>query len=151
MKRKRQRYLAILLCTVMLVSCSPKTAESASETSQPTNTTVAPVTEVTTTVVETISTSESASSKNTDKNSNDIKGSENTEGKLSREKKLQIISYINGIMDPLNENSSLSDEYLEKKCEEVWLDAEKIYNVTEEDIAEIMLDADIVKEYYQSH
>ena len=57
----------------------------------------------------------------------DAKDSDN----LSKDEKMEILAYINGIMDPLNEDMSLSDEYLEEKANEVWKEAEEKFGVTE--------------------
>lgn len=67
---------------------------------------------------------------------------------LSKETKMEVLAYINGIMDPLNEDMSLSDDYLEEKANQVWEDAEKKFGVTEMDIYSILSDTDLVKEYY---
>ena len=61
---------------------------------------------------------------------------------------MEVLAYINGIMDPLNEDMSLSDEYLEEKANEVWKEAEEKFGVTEMDIMSILCDTDLVKEYY---
>lgn len=74
----------------------------------------------------------------------DAKDSDN----LSKDEKMEILAYINGIMDPLNEDMNLSDDYLEKKANEVWAEAEEKYSVTEQDILDIMTDIDLAKEYY---
>ena len=70
------------------------------------------------------------------------------EDSLSKETKMEVLAYINGIMDPLNEDMSLSDEYLEEKADEVWKQAEEKFDVTEMDIYSILSDTDLVKEYY---
>lgn len=70
------------------------------------------------------------------------------EDSLSKETKMEVLAYINGIMDPLNEDMSLSDEYLEEKANEVWKEAEEKFGVTEMDIMSILCDTDLVKEYY---
>lgn len=69
---------------------------------------------------------------------------------LTKQKKLEIMAYINGIMDPLNEDWSLSDEYLEEKANQVWKDAERIYGVSESDIVSIMMDTELTREYYST-
>ena len=44
----------------------------------------------------------------------------------------------------------MSDEEIEKKCDEVWSEAEKKYNITEAQIFSLMGDTDLLKEYYSS-
>ena len=68
---------------------------------------------------------------------------------LNHEKKLEIITYINGILDPLAE-TNMTFEELEKKADEVWADAEEKYNITETDIFNMMADSDLTSEYYSN-
>lgn len=65
--------------------------------------------------------------------------------------KLKIISYYNRIMDPLNENLSISNEELEKKSFETINALEKKYDLSFEEILMIIGDPDLQSEYYSSH
>lgn len=68
---------------------------------------------------------------------------------LTKEKKMQVLAYINAILDPLSD-TNMSDAELEAKADEVWKQAETKFGVSETDILNIMCDTDLVKEYYSN-
>jgi len=70
-----------------------------------------------------------------------------TTNNLTHDKKMEVLSYINGILDPLSE-TNMNDEQLEEKANEVWIDAEAKFQITENDIFDVMADMDLTKEYY---
>lgn len=61
--------------------------------------------------------------------------------------KMEILTFINGKIDILNE-SNMSNAKIEEKADEVWKEAEAKFNITENDILDIMGDMDLLSEYY---
>ncbi|WP_143322822.1 hypothetical protein [Clostridium sp. HBUAS56010] len=71
-----------------------------------------------------------------------------TEETLSSSKKMEIFTYVTSRVD-LILDTKMSDEKKEAKAEEIWLEAEEKYNLTEIELAMIVGDTDLIKEYYK--
>lgn len=138
----RVRILSLFLCGVLLTGCgSTAVAASTSSTAS-----TAPIMHESNTSY-TIRMAKEIKQQS----ESDVSSSNTSEkGGLTHEKRLAVLSYINGIMDPLNASDDLSDDELEEKAGEVWKDAEKKYNVTESDILDILGDMDLTQEYYNN-
>ena len=117
---KKKMLLIGLLASVGLIGCSSQTTEMA------------------TTAVETTTINETTEPETK-------KAIEKED--LSESKKLEILAFINGQIDPLYD-TDISDADLEKKADEIWTEAEKKFNVSENDIFMIMTDTNLVKKYY---
>lgn len=61
---------------------------------------------------------------------------------LSHEKKLEIYDYIE------TEEEKYGEYITDEETDKIWEKAEKLFNISENDIYEIMSDTDLIKEYY---
>ena len=77
----------------------------------------------------------------------DETSTETDESGLSHDKKLEIMTFINSQVDPLNE-TNMTDDEIEEKAGEIWKNAEDKFGITENDIYSILGDMDLTKEYY---
>jgi len=68
-----------------------------------------------------------------------------------KRKRMEIMAYINGIMEPLNFDRTLTLEDIEKRKEEVWAEVEEKYQVTPKEIHDIMNDVELMGEYFNRH
>lgn len=70
---------------------------------------------------------------------------------LAKRKRMEIMTYINSVMEPLNFDSSLTKDDIEARKAEVWQEVAEEYNITENEIHNIMNDAELMLEYYNRH
>ena len=64
------------------------------------------------------------------------------ESNLSHEKKLEIYDYIE------TEEEKYGEYITDEETDKIWEKAEKLFNISKNDIYEIMSDTDLIKEYY---
>ena len=124
---RRSVLFSFILCASILVGCNNHSSAS-----------VSPSTTYSFTITKS---EENESIKETD-------STKSTEETLSSSKKMEIFTYVTSRVDLLLD-TKMSDEKREAKAEEIWLEAEEKYNLTEIELAMIIGDTDLMKEYYK--